>query len=79
MNTLSLLLQIIVPLLGGILALLLLLPTIAVDVRRLHDTGHSGFWLLLMFIPIANFYVIYLLIKDSEGDNEYGKNPKRSF
>lgn len=46
------------------------IPTIAVAVRRLHDTGHSGWW---MIVP---FYNIYLLFKKGdEGYNEYGEDP----
>lgn len=45
-------------------------PSIAVAVRRLHDTGHSGWWIL---VP---FYNIYLLFKKGdEGYNEYGEDP----
>lgn len=54
--------------LGALVILGLLLPTLAVCARRLHDTNHSGWLQLLNFIPIANFYVLYLLIK--KGDNE---------
>jgi uncharacterized membrane protein YhaH (DUF805 family) len=46
------------------------IPTIAVAVRRLHDTGHSGWWI------IVPFYNIYLLFKKGdEGYNEYGEEP----
>lgn len=68
-----------------VLSLSLLLPSLGVYVRRLHDVGKSGWWLLgfyvLACIPIINFFVmiyfIYLCCKDSEpGENEYGPNPK---
>lgn len=62
---------------GGILSLALLVPTIAVGVRRLHDISKSGWFLLLAFIPLVNFYLIYLLAQDgTPGSNEYGANPK---
>ena len=68
-----------------IVGLAFLLPFLGVTVRRLHDIGKSGWWLLgiyvLCCIPIINFivviYFIYLMCKDSEyGENEYGPNPK---
>ncbi|MFT7560687.1 MAG: uncharacterized membrane protein YhaH (DUF805 family) [Flavobacteriales bacterium] len=68
--------------LGGILglvyALAVLLPSIAVGIRRLHDTGRSGWWLLIALIPLIGAIVlIVFLVQDSaEGDNEHGPNPK---
>lgn len=62
---------------SGLYSLAVLVPSIAVGVRRLHDIGKSGWWLLLAFIPIVNFYLIYLLCVDSQpGANEWGENPK---
>lgn len=49
--------------LGGIYTLILLLPLFAAEVRRLHDTGISGWWLLLSLIPyLGGFIVLILLI-----------------
>ena len=62
---------------SSIVSLALLLPNIAVAVRRLHDTGRSGWMYLLGFIPCIG--IIFLLIwwcEDSKGDNEYGPSPK---
>lgn len=60
-----------------VFALGVLVPSIAVGVRRLHDTGKSGWYLLLGIVPVANFYILYLLVIDSTpGPNEYGDNPK---
>lgn len=57
--------------LSTIYSLALLIPGIAVGVRRMHDVGKSGWFLL---IP---FYNLYLLVTDSEGGaNQYGPNPK---
>lgn len=62
---------------GIILGLALLVPTLAVGARRLHDIGKSGWFLLLGLIPLVNFYLIYLLAQDGvPGANEYGANPK---
>ncbi len=64
--------------LSGLVSLALLIPGIAVAVRRLHDTGRSGWWLLIGIIPLIG--IILLLVwfaTDSQpGANEYGPNPK---
>lgn len=64
-----------------VFAIYMSIPAWAVAARRLHDTGRSGWWQLLVFIPIVNFFAwIVLLIfycQDSQaGDNQYGRNPK---
>ena len=53
-------------------------PTLAVSVRRLHDIGKSGWYLLINLIPIAGpIWFLVLVCSDSQpGDNEYGPNPK---
>lgn len=58
--------------------LAMLVPSLAVAVRRLHDIGKSGWMLLISLIPIiGSIWVIVLLAKDSApGENEYGLNPK---
>ncbi len=67
---------------GGLLqilfALAMLLPSIAVAVRRLHDIGKSGWWYLIAFIPIVGpFVLLYFFVLDSQpGSNQYGPNPK---
>ena len=54
-----------------------LLPSIAVAVRRLHDTGKSGWWLLINFVPFGGLILLIFMIMDSTpGDNMYGPNPK---
>lgn len=66
----------------GILSLLyglaVLLPGIAVSIRRLHDTNRSGWWLLIGLIPfIGAIVLIYFMVIDgTPGDNQYGVNPK---
>ncbi len=59
---------------GNIFVLATFLPAWAVEVRRLHDTGRSGWWLLLWLIPMIGFIIllIWLIGKGDEGDNEYG-------
>ncbi len=58
--------------------LAILLPNLAVSVRRLHDTGRSGWMLLISIIPIiGSIWLIILLVTDGHpGENEYGLNPK---
>lgn len=65
-------------LLGGIYTLAVLIPGIAVAVRRLHDTGRSGWWLLIGLIPIIGAIVLLVfMVQDSNpGQNQYGPNPK---
>ncbi|RYG87752.1 MAG: DUF805 domain-containing protein [Alphaproteobacteria bacterium] len=62
----------------GIIALVHLVPTIAVNVRRLHDIGKSGWWYLLIFIPLigAILLIIWACRDSAPGDNRYGPNPK---
>ena len=63
--------------LGGLVSLALLLPSLAVAVRRLHDTGRSGWWLLLGLIPIIGWIVLLVFyVQDSQGPNAYGPSPK---
>ena len=58
---------------GGVVSLALLLPSLAVGARRLHDLDKSGWWLLLGIIPIANFVLIYWQCNvGTEGQNKYG-------
>ena len=59
-------------------SLVLFLPSFAVAVRRLHDTGRSGWWLLIGIIPIiGGLVILFFMVQDSNpGDNPYGPNPK---
>jgi uncharacterized membrane protein YhaH (DUF805 family) len=65
-------------LISGLYTLAVLLPAIAVSVRRLHDTNHSAWWLLIALIPLLGALVIlYFMIKEGDaGSNPYGPNPK---
>ena len=57
------------------------IPFISVTVRRYHDTGRRGFWIIaLLFIPIASFFgLAYLFEKGNEGTNKFGINPKKTI
>lgn len=59
---------------NAITVLVTILPSIAVGVRRLHDTGRRGFWLLLSFVPIVGWIIvlIFLIQPGSPGPNAYG-------
>ena len=60
-----------------IFSLVLLVPSISIAARRLHDTGRTGWWQLIALIPLIGFIVlIVFLVLDSQDDNEYGPNPK---
>ena len=63
--------------LTGIFALVHLLPSLGVTVRRLHYTGRSGWWILLSFIPIIGALVLlyFMVISGEPQDNAYGPNP----
>jgi uncharacterized membrane protein YhaH (DUF805 family) len=52
-------------------SLTVLIPSIAVAVRRMHDTGRSGWWI---FFPLINF--ILLFVASQPAENKYGPNPK---
>jgi uncharacterized membrane protein YhaH (DUF805 family) len=56
----------------------LLVPSIAVTVRRLHDSGRSGWWFLILLVPIVGFVMLLVsLTADSDyGENEYGPSSK---
>jgi len=61
----------------AILYILLLIPSLAVFVRRLHDTDHSAWWLFIALIPIIGSIVIlyFLVIKGTDGSNRFGVDP----
>lgn len=67
---------------GGILLviyqLFVLIPSFTVSIRRLHDTNHSGWWLLIGIIPIIGAIVllIFYIIDSDVGPNKFGPNPK---
>ena len=58
-------------LLDGLYSLAVFIPSIAVGIRRMHDTNRSGWWILL---PIVN--LVFWAEDSNPGDNKYGANPK---
>ncbi|MBT2443263.1 DUF805 domain-containing protein [Streptomyces sp. ISL-36] len=66
------------PLLVGIYVLAVLVPSLAVAVRRLHDTGRSGWWYLISFVPLVGgiILLVFTVLEGESHDNAYGSNPK---
>jgi hypothetical protein len=61
----------------GLFNLLILIPTIAVSVRRIHDSGFSGWWYLLSLTGIGSIVMlIFGLMDGTPGPNRYGEDPK---
>lgn len=68
----------IVPDLAWIWSLIVMVPGIAVAVRRLHDAGKRGWYYLWILLPLAGPIIILIqLLKDSDDHNQWGPNPKR--
>lgn len=65
-------------LLSAVYSLAVLVPGLAVSVRRLHDVGKSGWYLLINLIPIAGpiWFLVLTCLDSQAGDNKYGPNPK---
>ena len=55
----------------------LLIPSLAAGVRRLHDTDRSGWWLLIVLIPLVGVIVllIFFVLEGTKGDNRFGPDP----
>lgn len=64
----------IMPFLSPIYSLLLMIPAIAVSIRRLHDIGKSGWWLLLIFLPLIGAIVllVFFVLESQQDENEWG-------
>ncbi|MCG7535015.1 DUF805 domain-containing protein [Pseudoalteromonas sp. OOF1S-7] len=65
-------------LLSGLYALAVIIPSIALSIRRLHDTGRSGWWILISLVPVIGPLVllVFYVIDSTPGENDYGPNPK---
>jgi uncharacterized membrane protein YhaH (DUF805 family) len=62
----------------GVYSVVVFVPSLAVTIRRLHDTGRSGWWYFIAFVPLIGGIVLLIFtVLDSDPDrNEYGPNPK---
>jgi uncharacterized membrane protein YhaH (DUF805 family) len=65
---------------GVIWALAVLLPSLSVLARRLHDTNRSAWWILLALVPLvgAVILLVFTLLDSTQGENKYGPSPKHS-
>ncbi|MDH4322283.1 MAG: DUF805 domain-containing protein [Desulfobulbaceae bacterium] len=65
-------------LLSALYSLAMCVPSLAVTVRRLHDTGRSGWWVLVGLIPLLGVVVLLVfMVRDgAPGENQYGPNPQ---
>lgn len=63
---------------SGLFALFSLIPSLAVMVRRLHDVDRSGWWLLLVFLPILGWFALFIFtcLDGTRGPNRFGLDPK---
>ncbi|MBS2967586.1 DUF805 domain-containing protein [Metabacillus sp. KIGAM252] len=67
--------------LTGLYSLALLLPGLGVFIRRMHDTGRTGWWILIGLVPVVGAIVLLVFAcQDSQpNENKYGANPKAQF
>ncbi|MFI5734122.1 DUF805 domain-containing protein [Kribbella sp. NPDC051587] len=67
-----------IDLISGVYGLLVLVPTLAVTVRRLHDTDRSGWWILLNLFPVVGWLVVLVfnVMDGTPGPNRHGADPK---
>ena len=67
-------------LLGGLFALAMFIPALAVAVRRLHDTDRTGWWILILFVPLigAIWFLVLMILDGTPGNNRYGSDPKEA-
>jgi len=65
-------------LLSVIFEFAILIPTIAVSIRRLHDTNRTGWWILIHFIPLIGWIPFYIFMGENSqpSENRYGPDPK---
>lgn len=65
---------------SALYSLLVLIPSIAVSVRRLHDTNRSGWWIVISLIPIIGVLVLFVFtcLDSQPGTNRFGANPKEA-
>ena len=61
-------------LISGIFTLAVGLPTLAIQIRRLHDIGKNGLWVLINLIPVIGFIILLIILckRSDPGLNEYG-------
>lgn len=62
----------------AVYAVAVIVPGVAVSIRRMHDIGKSGWWLLIVFVPIIGgiWLLVLFVTKGQSGSNAYGADPK---
>lgn len=68
-------------LLSSVYSIGVLIPLLALSVRRLHDIGRTGWWVLISIIPVIGAVVllVFMLLDSEPGSNRYGANPKEGI
>lgn len=66
--------------LGMIYSLAVLIPSLAVTVRRLHDIDRTGWWILICLVPLIGVIVllVFAVLDGTPGSNRFGNNPKEA-
>lgn len=66
-----------IPVLSIVFMLAMLLPAVAVSIRRLHDSERSGWWMLVGLVPVLGAFVVFALMATpgTESENRFGKKP----
>lgn len=62
---------------SGVAGLVTFLPSLAVSVRRLHDTDRSGWWTLIILVPLVGvvLWIVWLASRGTTGPNRFGQDP----
>ena len=60
-----------------IVSLAMLVPGLAVTIRRLHDSDRSGWWILIAFVPLVGFLalMVFMILGGTRGPNRFGSDP----
>lgn len=68
----------ILTIIGLLFGLANIVPGLAVTVRRIHDTGRSGWWWFISCIPVIGSFIllVFLVQPGTQGENQYGADPK---
>lgn len=69
---------ILISLVTVVFSLASIIPTLSLAIRRLHDTGRSGWWYLIAFVPMVGGIAlfVFMCLAGTPGDNQYGSDPK---
>ena len=70
-----------IAILGAVMGIALMIASVSLMIKRLHDLDKGGLWVLIMLIPIVDFFFgLYLLFaKGTNGYNQYGEDPLQTF